>query len=273
MRSDRLDDARRLLAAHRGPEAAADLLYAGWYHATGTRMHSYPTQSAYLAVILDPARFEPGWTVTRAGLPGQAGAVEIARDGRRRIAAPPLVAPADDAALIFEVGTPVVAFPLEPAESGGFWHVASLVWQAAGPPEPRRRLYFALREGRERAFARHFTALADPAASWSLKLLTGICPAGRRDPAVAYLPATLSLETGWVADILAAAGPLVGDDPPPGTKPIAPGIASAPDRELARSFGQLLCETLADLAVDPADAHTWTEAAHSALARLAEESQ
>jgi len=265
-----IEAARQMLIAHEGAEDAAEMLYARWYHATDSGMRDYPPPAAYLAAILAPARFEPGWTVTRAGLPGMAGAVEIARQGRRRVTVPPLVAPANASDLVFEDGMAVLAFPLAALESGGFWHVTSPAWEETGPPEPRRRLYFAIRDGAERAFAQSFTSLADPGIAWSVKLLTGRCAAGRRDPAVAYLPADLPLASGWLAEILETVQPFLGEDLPPGTRRLGPGIASAPDTRIDRSFGQCLCDALAAIPADPADAEAWRAAARRQLAPLLE---
>ncbi|MDJ0825466.1 MAG: T3SS effector HopA1 family protein [Rhodobacter sp.] len=268
MTPEELDAARLMLVGGAGEEPAEDLLYANWYHKSDAGPRRYPAGGAYLAAILDPGRFEAGWQVAQTGLPGQAGCVEVHRNGERRAVAPPLVVPEAQDALVFEPGASVCVFPLGAAESGGFWHVTSPAWEMQEAPEHRQRLYFGLAPGSEPAFARAFVDCADLKAAWSMKCLVGASSAGRCDGAVAYLPAELGLDTGWVADLIAAAAPLVAGASPPGTRVIAEGIAWAPDPETDRSFGQVICAALADVRVDPSDAEAWTVAARSALAPL-----
>lgn len=265
-----LERARQLLLSHDSGEHAHEMLYAQWYHACDDRTRIYPPPGTYLAAILDPDRFEAGWTVSKTGLPGLAGCVEIASGSRVRAVAPPFVAPEPAQALVFETGMPVRVFPHAAAQSGGFWHVTSPVWESRGMPERRRRIYFGLADGAECDFASTFTFHADPTVAWSMKCLTGNSQAGRRDGAVAYLPVEASLESGWVAGLLASLTPYVEGDPPPGTRPVVPGISQAPDPEIGRSFGQVLCAALASTGVNAADRDTWSTAARAAVAPVIE---
>lgn len=265
MTPEKLDAARRLLLALPDGADARDALYANWFHETGETEIIYPEGAAYHAASLHPRAFEPGWTVMRTGLPGRAAQVEAGRDGRVRVVAPPDVVPEAPRATAFAPGMAVRVNPLESAEINGFWHMFSAAWQDGAPPAPRRRLYFAVARERATAFIRAAAQAADPAETWSLKILTGRAPAGRCDPCVLYLPGAAPADAPWLGRFLDAVGPFLGPVSVPGASPLRDGVAEAPDLDDTESFGQRLCGALAAI---PPDVPDWEKRARAGIERI-----
>jgi hypothetical protein len=265
MNDGALELARRLLL-EAPAEPPADLLYARWYHREGETLRDYPPGGAYRSVALEPDRFETGWTVL-APLPYPPGAVTAERKGERRDVAPPDCAPAARGRLRLAAGEPLLVDPMTSGVSGGFWHLWSGGWRR-GPPERLQRLYLAVAPGSEIEAVRRFARLADPAESWSIKFLTGPHRAGRRDPAVLYLERERPLDSGWVAAIADALAGSLDGEPPPLTRPMAPGVAWAEDPGGGLSFGEHLCRLLAAAAQAPGaldDETGWRAAAAGAF--------
>lgn len=263
-----LELVRELLRDRATDMAAEDLLYARWYHRTGTAIHVMPPPGAYSAAVLWPERFEAGWTVRRTGVAGFAAAAEVERRDDRLIVAPPNLYPEAAGVLALQTGMAVRVNPLTGFLADGYWHLFSPSWRRDGAEQDRHRLYFSVRRGAELKFVRTFAKVADWHTKWSLKILCGPGLDGRCDTAVAYLPRALGTSSGWVAALIDRVAPLVAGEGPPLTLELRSGIHLAPEIETDRSFGQLLCAALIDAAGDGAvlsDPKGWRIRAQSAL--------
>lgn len=265
MTPEKLESARELLLALPDDADPVEVLYLQWFHGMGEAEVAYPDAGAYRAASLHPDAFETSWRVTCTGLPGRAAQVEVGKDSRTRIVAPPDVAPEDPSATAFVIGMPVAVNPHENAEIGGFWHLFSPGWQEAPPPVPRRRLYFGVAPSQETAFVRAATQHADPGEIWSLKILTGSVREGRCDPCVIYLPGTTPTTAPWLTQLIDAVEPFLGPVTVPGTTLLRDGVAEAPDLDDVQSFGQRLCGVLAALPIDTPD---WADEARARLASI-----
>lgn len=248
MSADALAGARRLLidAADEPPAAR---LYARWFHEDSGALREYPGGTAYHAATLDPDRFEGGWTAL-APLADVTAGVTVERAGERREVWPPGCAPATRGRLRLDAGDELLVDPLGGGVAGGFWHLWSAGWRRR-VPEHLQRLYLALAPGREIEAARRFARLADPADTWSVKFLTGLHRAGRRDPAVLYLDLSRPLASGWVGALEETLAGLLDGEPPPFTRQIGHGLAWAEDPGGGLSFGEHLCRLLAEAAKAP----------------------
>lgn len=248
MNADALARARRLLidAAEESPAAR---LYARWFHDDSDALHEYPGGTAYHSAILDPDRFEGGWTAL-APLAGMTAGVTVERAGESREVWPPGCAPAARGRLRLDAGDELLVDPLAGGVANGFWHLWSVGWRRR-VPERLQRLYLALAPGLELEAARRFARLADPADTWSVKFLTGLHRAGRRDPAVLYLDLSQPLASGWVGALAETLAGLLDGTPPPFTRQIGRGLAWAEDPGGGVSFGEHLCRLLAAAAEAP----------------------
>jgi hypothetical protein len=259
-----LERARDVLR-NRGPQPAAEALYARWYHAQVQTQRNYPDARAYDAATLTAAQFEGGWIV-RSFRGGAAAAVSAERGGRLVDVAPPRCAPAEPWRLQLQVGDALLVAPLLSGRSGGFWHLMTLRWLEE---QATQRLYLVVMPGSELEAARRWVGLAPTDEPWALKLLEGRHHGGRRDPMVVYLTRGTALEEGWVSAALSALGDLVEGEPPPGTLRLAAGIGWAANPAGGESFGQQLCRLLARAAERPGvlgSSAAWREAVEGELA-------
>lgn len=257
-----------LLRTH-GPNDAENLLYSRWFHEEVAQERDYPRPEAYRAATLDSERFEPGWRVI-AATAGAAGAVIAEKNGEQRFLAPPECAPERPGCLRFTPGELLLADPLAGTPHNGFWHLSPSAWRR-GPPARRQRLYFGVAPGDEVTFARLFAGRAPIERNWTFKILCGRHSAGRQDAAVLYLDENEAIEDGWVADLIAGAGPLLTGTVPKLTRPLAAGVGWARDPGDNLSYGQLLCKTLGEIAAREgmlADEAAWLDAARRKLAGI-----
>jgi hypothetical protein len=264
----RLDEAHRLV---REEGADATMLYRTWFHQETGRLLDWPQAGAYLAAVTRPEAFQDGWTVIDRGA-GAAGAVVAERAGRRRVVAPPQLLPADPRALHVTPGTRVRVHPLVGAESGGFWHLWSVGWQRRAPRR-YRRIYLHVEPPGALEVVTRIAAAAPADPGWAMKALCGSHTGGRRDGALLYLPWPTSLDTGWVAAVLRAVQPWCRPGLPPFVAPIAPGVGWAPDPGDGRSFGEAVCQAVADAAEQHREPAPFAAAARQAVAELGEEAR
>jgi hypothetical protein len=251
---DLIEEARKRLVAG----ADADTLYRCWFHRELGTARSWPSEAAYRAAVLDLHRYERGWRCLRpaAGSPGAALAV---RQGFERIVAPPEVVPERRSCFMLLDGERLLVDPLASGFSGGYWHIWSAGWQQ-GPPRRLARVYFNLVPGHALEFAIAVTRRR-PRSIWAAKLLSGSHEAGRRDAGLLYLPATLGVEAGGTAELVAEAAVWCETEAVPFTTPLAPGIGRAPDPSDGRSFGQAICDALWSLRNLAADQRAFEAAA------------
>jgi hypothetical protein len=243
-----------------------DGLYRRWFHRETQVYHSWPSSGEYRAVLLDPARYEPGWRVVRRA-PQPVGGVVAMRGGRERIVAAPEMLPDACVSLDLRSGTRLRVHPLASAESGGFWHVWSAGWQREAPSR-MHRVYLSLHSDRSLAFVAAHVAANPPRRTWAMKFLCGRHDAGRHDAALLYLPSREDVDADWVASLLRAAMPSCQDRLPPLVERIVPGVGSAPDPGGGRSFGQAVCDALASVRGDADDADRFVDAAMDAIRAL-----
>lgn len=258
-----LDEARHLLL---DGNPTADHLYRHWFHRETGRLVPWPVEAAYRAAILRTDRLESGWRVLQPA-EGLAGAVLAMRGGRRRVVAPPEMTPAEPRCLSPDPGTMLRVDPLTSAESGGFWHVWSMGWQASAP-KTMQRVYMRVDRGHALELAIRITTIAPVRQCWTLKVQCGLHDSGRRDGAVLYLPAEAEIASGWVSNVVNASADLCQDDLPPFVVPLAPGIGHAIDPGGERSFGQVLCAAVASAAPEASHPGRFTAEAWGAIRSL-----
>jgi class 3 adenylate cyclase len=130
----------------------------------------------------------------------------------------------------------------------GFYHLWSEGWRAQ-PPPAILRLYLPAAAGRELELAAALARHAPQALVWSAKFLCGRHGAGRRDPALLYLPRGEE-DARWVAELLDTAAPLLGG---PRVRMTARhrGAWLAADPGGGVSFGQALARALTLAAREP----------------------
>lgn len=224
----------------------ADWLYQRWFHQMSGQTCAYPGAGDYQVVCADSQPYQPGWTVVQNEISGQAAAVKVTDGTRQRVVAPPHVFAEDPTILVLQPGTKVCVNPIACAPNEGFFHLHSLGWQREGMPVHRKRLYFSIVPGSELAFVRQCLISASPVACWSMKILCEQSSCGRRDVAVMYLQENESLEESWMARLIEELGECLLSNPLPMTVELAPGVSLAPDLSSERSFGQIVCDALAD---------------------------
>lgn len=259
----RLDEAHRLV---RDRGADATTLYRVWFHQETGRLLDWPHAGAYLAAVTRPEAFQGGWTVI-GPVAGAAGAVVAERGGRRRVVAPPQMLPADPRALHVGPGTELRVHPLVGAESGGFWHLWSVGWQHRAPRR-YRRIYLRVEPSGALEVVARIAAAAPPDPVWAMKALCGSHTGGRRDGALMYLPWRTPLDSGWVAAVLRAVQPWCRADLPPFVDPLGRGAGWAPDPGDGRSFGEAVCQVVADAANRHRDVSEFAAAARRAVSEL-----
>ena len=261
----------RLAEAHRlvfRDGADAGDLYRRWFHADTGVLQAWPGPAAYRTATLQAGKFENGWRVMGPA-PGRAGAVFVMRGGRERAVAPPEMTPADPRQLAPGPGALVKVHPLLGAESGGFWHVWSVGWQREAP-ERYRRVYLPIAPSGAVEVVALLTAVAPTRSTWAMKVLCGVHDGGRRDGALLYVPAETSLNAGWVAAAVNGVRSWCVGELPPFVAPLGPqpGPGWAPDPGDGRSFGERVCEALADVAGNTTDPVDYADAARRAIAAL-----
>jgi len=264
----RLHEAHRLVREH-GTDATT--LYCTWFHQETGRLLDWPQAGAYLAAVTRPEAFQDGWTVIDR-VTGAAGAVVAERDGRRRVVAPPQMLPADPRGLHPEPGTQLRVHPLVGAESGGFWHLWSAGWQRRAPRR-YRRIYLHLEPPGALEVVARIAAAAPADPVWATKALCGSHTGGRRDGALLYLPWRTPIDTGWVAAVLRAVQPWCREELPPFVDPIGPGVGWAPDPGDGRSFGEAVCQVVADAAERHREPAQFVAAVRRAVGELGEAGQ
>jgi lantibiotic biosynthesis protein len=231
----------RLLDDH---PALSRHLYVGWFHAHEEHTRRYPTAGEFAAATALGERYRPGWALVAMGTGGvlarSAGGAEVALAMGDVAPVRPLERP--------RAGAPLQALDRTVWASDGFWHLWSPGWRAQ-PPPVIDRLYLAVATGAETAVARGLAATAPLDGTWYAKFLTGEQPAGRRDPAVLYLPAGAT-DAAWVVRFLDGVVADLTDPPARLTTALAPGVGLARDPGAGRSFGQAVCDAIAAVASD-----------------------
>lgn len=249
--TDAIDAAWRLLREARPADEVQAFLYAHWFHDGGPEW-SFPSPAAYDAATLAPDLFAGGWTVRAAGpahldAEGPDGRVERLAAGSFALEQPAATpAPGLRLRRLMRTARPV----------NGFWHLWSDGWRDAPPEAPPCvpappvrvpaslvRVYLPLARGREPEAARRLLHAAPPGAVWAAKFLSGSHIAGRRDPALVYLPAG-GEDAPWMAALLRGLGGLLGG-PPVRLARAFHGGWLAPDPGDGRSYGEALCGALA----------------------------
>lgn len=220
-------------------------LYLGWFHALEEdTTRRYPTAGEFAAATALGARYRPGWTLIAMRSGGvsakSAGGAEVALAMGDVAPMRPLEWP--------RTGAPLQALDRTVGRSNGFWHLWSPGWRAQ-PPPVIDRLYLAVAPGGETAVARGLAATAPLDDTWYAKFLIGEQPAGRRDPAVLYLPADAT-DTAWVARFLDTIATDLTGPRTRLTTALAPGAGLARDPGAGRSFGQAICDAIAAVATD-----------------------
>jgi hypothetical protein len=205
-----------------------------------------------------------GWVVDQI-VEQSIGAIVVRRDQRTRVVAPPSVLPADARRLSIVRGMPVVVDPIATGEENGFWHAWSEGWQQA-PPTRIQRLYCNVEPQAALAIARLVTSTAPPTDTWAAKLLCRNHDIARRDRAVIYLPAELSLSHEWVVGLIHAIAGSCEPGGPPFVRPIARGIGWALDPGGGVSFGEAVCQAVASAFPVASDADAFAERALLAVA-------
>jgi hypothetical protein len=260
-----LDEAHRLV---REQGADATTLYRVWFHRDTGLLLDWPQAGAYLVAVTRVDAFQGGWTVVGPAA-GSAGAVVAERGRRRRVVAPPQMLPVDPRVLHAVPGTELRVHPLVGAESGGFWHLWSAGWQRR-PPQRYRRIYLHLDPPGALDVVAQIAAAAPPDPVWAMKALCGSHTGGRRDGALMYLPWRTPLDTGWVATVLSAVQPWCRGDLPPFVEQIGRGVGWAPDPGGGRSFGEAVCQLVAQAAERHREASEFAAAARRAVRELGE---
>lgn len=282
MRRELLRARAAMMAIDAADEAiSAERLYATWYHAPDGSTFEYPTEVAYRASTLDPARFENGWRVGELArvVPAAVIAEQMAdRSGEVlevRWLAPYDYILIDTTRLTIEPGIAVRVDPLVSSTADGYWHLWSPCWRREGPPTPLQRVYLTVTPGRERDFAACLVKIASLEERWYAKFLTGTHPRGRCDPAVLYLAVDRDLTSGWPVALFEDTARLREDRLPPLTRPLHLGVGQALDPDDRTSFGQAVCARLCAeykrFTTDsptPDDDEAWLEAAWRALTGL-----
>lgn len=232
------------------PEARAAWLYRCWFHAApladDTQVPAqWPSRAAYRAAALAAVPLESGWSVEG---PGREGQVRICHDDGR----------SGEAALINIVLDNPLATPLPGArlqrrrwierDVGGFWHLWSEAWVET-VPEQISRLYLPLAPGAMLRAATVLVAAMPPDATWAMKLLSGPHQPGRRDAGVIYLPKE-GLSADFLPRLMAELKPMLTGPRLRLTRGWQGGWV-ADDPGDGRSFGEALCQTLAELAPGP----------------------
>jgi len=227
----RLDAAaRRAFLLH----ALAGRIYASYY-APGRPVPSARTprprepDASFVRALArahpERTRWDPGWRVE--GRDGDA--VVAAKDGLRVRAA---AASVRDGALRRPAGSC--------GPSPGFWLTG------AGWPGPSTRLYWHLRPGGAAPLVRFAgTTLRDAGIAYRLKVLHHPASYVRCDAGVLVVPAARSAEARALAlAFQRRLRPHMRARTPPWTRPLAAGLAEAPDPATGESFG-LACSRLA----------------------------
>lgn len=259
----RLDEALRLV---RDEGADASALYRRWFHRETGALETWPHGGAYRAAILRPESFQSGWSVVGPAA-GPAGAVVARRGEHQRVVAPPELIPDDPRQLAPGPGASVRVQPLISAESGGFWHLWSVGWQA-GPPDHYRRLYLHLTTAAVLDVVTLIVTTAPSRPVWAMKALCGTHRSGRRDGALLYLPVEMEITSSWVAHLVDGLRPHCVDGLPPFVDPVGPGTGWAPDPGGGRSFGEAVCAAVASAAGHTGDATAFVAAALAAVRAL-----
>jgi hypothetical protein len=225
-------------------EGLSAYFYANWFHELAevtTRV--YPTPGQFTAATALPELFRPGWTLLAEEPP-----LLRARspEGSEAAIAMGDAAPADPIAPLAP-GAALRVVDRSTGASNGFWHLWSSAWREAAP-ERIERLYLAIAPGAELAVARALARAAPLDGRWYAKFLSGSHPAGRRDPAVLYLP-TGTASAPWVGALLHEVAAHLAGARVRATATHATGVGYARDPGGGRSFGQAVCDALAAAAV------------------------
>jgi len=196
-------------------------------------------------VLSQASAYDDGWTVVDAGLSIAAAAVCVEKDGEKRYLAAPSVVPTNPLSLNFKVGDSVFVRQISSEYVNGFWNTFSPVWTKEGMPVERQRFYFSVISGQEREFINAFCSAAPLTENWSMKILAGQIEGERQDVAVAYLPKSVDLSSRWLEDLITCVQNFASGTGPRLTIPIVDGVSWAPEFADDKSYGQVVCDTLA----------------------------
>lgn len=221
-------------------QALANHLYSRWFHEiVEDDLQPYPTPGQYAAATALEPLYQPGWTLMAL----ESGGVHArsADEAEARLALGD-VAPLEPTRPL-QAGVQLRVIDRATQGSNGFWHLWSAGWRAQPPPRIER-LYLAITPGAELLVAQALAETAPLREVWYAKFLTGIQPAGRRDPGLLYLPPGAA-ERSWVHSFVAAAAPFLTPSRVRLSDAAATGVSYARDPGGGRSFGQAICEAIA----------------------------
>lgn len=225
-------------------EALAEHLYRHWFHAINPRQHhAYPSAAAFRLAC------ESAFPLTETRLlRADADALEVQPMQGPALRLPFGLAHAQPPQATLRTGEVLHARLMAQSEQGGFWHLWSRPWLAAAP-DRIHRYYFAVLPGHEPALAAAIARHAPQDTVWYCKLLCGLHPQGRRDPALLYLPAGTA--PAWLETLIDEARSWLAGYPLRLSRRFAHGVCRAVDPGCGLSYGQYLSQALAHAALEP----------------------